>query len=300
MKKTTGAAVGAMSFPYIVSSSALDRVNKYKSSVATEANQPPRPNVVFILTDDQSYSTMSCTGSSFMKTPNLDRLARDGALFRNLILATSVCSPSRAAFMTGTYNWVNGVFANAAKWNPKNVILAQMMQKAGYATAHIGKWHCGDLKDPQPGYDHWFVAPGQGRYEDPIINVNGRNRTFQGEYLTTLTTDETIRFISQDHGGKPFLVWYGMKAVHGGRGSFNPVPKLELGNVPFKGEKMNKLCFAILFLSLSPRKTSSALSLQHLRELATCDQLYYLGRLNAIRNLLTNLCSVLGGACETL
>jgi len=188
-----------------------------KSSVTTEANQPPRPNVLFILTDDQSYSTMSCTGSSFMNTPNLDRLARDGALFRNLIVATSVCAPSRAAFMTGTYNWVNGVFANAAKWDPKNVILAQMMQKAGYATAHIGKWHCGDLKDPQPGYDHWFVAPGQGRYEDPIININGRNRTFQGEYLTTLTTDEMIKFINQDHGGKPFLVWYAMKAVHGGR-----------------------------------------------------------------------------------
>ena len=141
MKKTTGAAVGAMSFPYIVSSSALDRVNKYKSSVATEANQPPRPNVLFILTDDQSYSTMSCTGSSFMKTPNLDRPARDGALFRNQILATSVCSPSRAAFMTGTYNWVNGVFANVAKWDPKNVILAQTMQKAGYATAHNGYFH---------------------------------------------------------------------------------------------------------------------------------------------------------------
>lgn len=82
---------------------------------------------------------MSCTGSSFMETPNLDGLAHDGALFRNLILATSVCAPSRASFMTGTYNWVNGVFANAAKWDPENVILAQMMQNAGYATAHIGK-----------------------------------------------------------------------------------------------------------------------------------------------------------------
>lgn len=176
-----------------------------------------RPNVLFILTDDQSYATMSCTGSSFMKTPNLDRLARDGALFSNLILATSVCAPSRAAFMTGTYNWKNGVYANAAKWDPKNVILAQMMQEVGYATAHIGKWHCGGLKDPQPGNDHWFVAPGQGRYEDPTININGQEQKFQGKYLTTLTTDETIKFISKDHGSKPFLIWYAMKAVHGGR-----------------------------------------------------------------------------------
>jgi len=152
-----------------------------------------------------------------METPNLDRLARDGALFTNMLVATSICASSRATFMTGTYGWVNGVKSNKSPWDPRNVTLAQTMQKAGYATAHIGKWHCGDLRDPQPGYDHWFVAPGQGVYEDPTINVNGEEKIFGGSYLTTLTTDETIDFMESDHRGKPFFVWYAMKCVHGRR-----------------------------------------------------------------------------------
>ena len=179
--------------------------------------KPPRPNVLFILSDDQSYGTMGCTGSPFMKTPNLDRLARDGALFRNMITATSVCAPSRATFMTGTYSWVNGVHRNLSPWDPGNIILAQLMQEAGYDTAHIGKWHCGGLTEPQPGYDYWFAPIGQGLYEDPVVNLNGQTKFFDGHYLTTLSTDETIRFIERDHGGKPFMIWYATKALHAPR-----------------------------------------------------------------------------------
>src|SRR3954452_5362952 len=141
------------------------------------AQPTKRPNVVFILVDDQRWDSLGCAGHPFLKTPNIDRIAREGAYFNNYFVTLPLCSPSRGSILTGQYAHKNGVNDNVtdhSELSHKLVTFPRLLHDAGYTTAHIGKWHMGTDATPRPGYDRWVCLPGQGRYIDPILNVDGK------------------------------------------------------------------------------------------------------------------------------
>lgn len=174
-----------------------------------------RPNILFILTDDQRWDAMSCMGNPFVKTPNMDRIRNEGALFANAFVTTSLCSPSRASFLTGTYAHTHGVFGNRGlEFDPEQTpSFPLLLQKNGYETAFVGKWHMGKSSDPHAGFDYWLSFSGQGVYENPPLNENGREFKAQG-YMTDILTEYALKFLDRDRD-KPFCLYLSHKAVHG-------------------------------------------------------------------------------------
>ena len=151
------------------------------------AGAKPR-NVVFILSDDHRYDAMSFMGHVFAKTPHMDAMARKGVHLKNALVTTSLCSPSRASILTGLYTFRHRVIDNQRPVPKGTLFFPQFLQKAGYSTAFIGKWHMGHANDnPRPGFDHWASFKGQGMYYPPgpnyTINVNGK-RVKQDGYIT--------------------------------------------------------------------------------------------------------------------
>jgi len=190
------------------------------------------PNFLFLLTDDQSYATLSLTGNPFMKTPNIDRLGREGVLFTNTFVTMSLCAPSRACNLTGLYPHRNGIYNNQMRWNQQQPTVMTALHGAGYRTAHIGKWHMDGDDRLQPGYDYWAAQIGQGQYVDPRKNINGQWVDLKG-YDTELITEQAIHFIRSNQPGQPFACWMGYKACHG---PFTPAPGYEnaFADVEFK------------------------------------------------------------------
>lgn len=185
----------------------------------------PRPNVVFILSDDHRYDFMGCVKScpEFLETPNLDRLAARGSHLQNAFVTTSLCSPSRASILTGQYMHHHDVVDNQHEIPPGTTFFPQHLQAAGYATAFVGKWHMGhDNDDPRPGFDHWLSFPGQGVYFDPTFNINGTRQQFKG-YTTDLLADQAIEWLKQaTRDEEPFFLYLSFKAVHY---PFQPAPR---------------------------------------------------------------------------
>src|SRR5687767_9141393 len=147
------------------------------------ARAADRPNIVFILMDDMRWDCMSIAGHPFLKTPNLDRIGREGAHFKNGFVTYPLCSPARATFFTGTYGHKHGIVGNTAAYNEPSHKLDTYhihLQKAGYRTGAIGKWHMGNDASPRPGFDHWEVFKGQGVYNDCSFNVNGTDTPSKG------------------------------------------------------------------------------------------------------------------------
>jgi arylsulfatase A-like enzyme len=145
-----------------------------------------RPNFLFILSDDHAAHALSCYGSKINKTPNLDRIAKSGMMFTRCFVNNSICTPSRAAILTGKYSHMNGVTV----FNPfdgSQPHVAKYLQTTGYQTAMIGKWHL--FTDPT-GFDYWNVLPGQGRYADPIMIEMGKTNTYK---VTSVTSSRTCR-----------------------------------------------------------------------------------------------------------
>ncbi|MDQ3441609.1 MAG: sulfatase [Planctomycetota bacterium] len=180
------------------------------------AADAPRPNIVFIITDDQRWDAMGCAGHPFLKTPNMDRLAREGAMFTNAFVTTPLCSPSRSSFLTGQYVHTTGVKANGPAMNPighQLMTFPRLLKDAGYESAYVGKWHMGNDDSPRPGFDRWVSFKGQGRYVDPELNVDGETEQKQG-YVTDIVSDYAVDFINRAHA-KPFVLYVGHKAVHG-------------------------------------------------------------------------------------
>ncbi|PDH28367.1 MAG: hypothetical protein CNC89_04890 [Puniceicoccaceae bacterium MED-G31] len=184
-----------------------------QSVVAT--NGEKQPDVVFILLDDLRWDALSCMGHPYVKTPHIDTLREQGALMENAFVTTSICCPSRATFVTGTYANQHGVIDNeTSEYNPEvTPPLTKELQASGYTTAWIGKWHMGDHAMPRPYFDYWLSFKGQGVYHNPKFNINGDEISFKG-YTTDLLTDKTIEFIDQHSLDKPYFVALSHKAVH--------------------------------------------------------------------------------------
>ena len=179
-------------------------------------NITPR-NVIFILSDDHRYDFMGFTGKvPWLKTPNMDRMAKEGAYFKNTFVTTALCSPSRASILTGLYSHTHTVVDNQAP-DPENLIFfPQYLQKAGYQTSFFGKWHMGSESDnPRPGFDHWESFKGQGEYYNPTLNINGRQVSYKDStHITDLLTDHALSWLNSREKDKPFFMYLSHKAVH--------------------------------------------------------------------------------------
>jgi len=182
------------------------------------------PNVLYILTDDQRWDCLGVAGHPFLKTPNLDRLANEGARFANAFVTTSICSPSRASFLSGRYAHQHGVQNNFTDYPTNLASWPAQLQRKGYETAYIGKWHMGENNDaPRPGFDHWISHRGQGQYFDTEFNLNGKRQTIQGYYTHTVT-NLSLDWLKGRTAGKPWALCVGHKAPHG---KWIPEPKYE-------------------------------------------------------------------------
>jgi len=174
-------------------------------------------NVIFILTDDQRYDALGfMDGQPFLQTPNIDALARRGVHLPNAFVTTALCSPSRASILTGQYAHRHRVVDNDSPIPPGLVFFPQYLQREGFETAFIGKWHMGGpIDDPQPGFDHWVSFKGQGSYlpNKDGLNVNGR-RVPQKGYITDELNGYALDWLKGRQGGKPFFLYLSHKAVH--------------------------------------------------------------------------------------
>lgn len=179
-------------------------------------NGRPR-NVIFILSDDHRYDFMGFTGKvPWLETPNMDRLAKEGAHLQNAFVTTSLSSPSRASILTGMFSHQHTVVDNAAPVPEGLTFFPQYLQKAGYKTAFFGKWHMGhDTDEPRPGFDHWESFRGQGEYYNPKLNINGKQVEYtDSTYITDLLTEHAVDWMKQQKDGQPFFVYLSHKAVH--------------------------------------------------------------------------------------
>ena len=170
-----------------------------------------RPNFLFIMSDDHASHAMSCYGSRINKTPNLDRIAAEGMRLTNCFCTNSICGPSRATILTGKYSHANGFFRNGRTFDGAQQTFPKLLQKAGYQTAMIGKWH---LRSQPTGFDYWNVLPGQGAYHNPVLIEMGKRKKHAG-YVTDLITDFTIGWLKTGRDpSKPFLLMCHHKAPH--------------------------------------------------------------------------------------
>ncbi len=174
-------------------------------------------NIVFILLDDLRYDGMGFLQPE-IKTPNIDRLARGGAYFPNMLVTSSLCSPSRATILTGQTTRNHRVVDNNNSSEMGLVFFPSYLQKAGYQTAFFGKWHMGQSSDaPRPGFDRWVSFLGQGEYfprPGLTLNVDG-NRVPQKGYITDELTDYAMEWLQKQRDpGKPFFLYLSHKAVH--------------------------------------------------------------------------------------
>jgi arylsulfatase A-like enzyme len=182
-------------------------------SSMTTAQRPSsggRPNIIFIMTDDHAAHAIGAYGSRVNSTPNLDRLARDGALLTSVFATNSICTPSRAAILTGQYSHLNGV-TMFNRFDSSKTTVARLLQQSGYYTGMIGKWHLGS--DPV-GFDWWEILPGQGAYFNPILYTATAEKTYSGRYVTDVITELALGFLDKRPANKPFFLMMHHKAPH--------------------------------------------------------------------------------------
>ncbi|MCF7673917.1 MAG: sulfatase [Akkermansiaceae bacterium] len=186
-----------------------------------------KPNFLFIITDDQRWDAMGAVQKEqgerarfpWFESPAMDRLAAEGVRFRNAFVTLSLCSPSRAAFLTGRYNHVNGVINNNTPLPEDSVTHASLLRAAGYRTAYIGKWHMGGQRGQRPGFDHSASFVGQGIYQDCPFEINGVKTSTKG-WVDDVSTDFAIDWIKQNRE-QPFSMVVGFKSPHNRRGGDN-------------------------------------------------------------------------------
>lgn len=178
--------------------------------VVVPALDADRPNILFIMSDDHAAHAIGAYGSRVNQTPHLDRLAREGALLTNAFTTNSICTPSRAAILTGQYAHVNGV-TMFNRFDSSRMTVARLLQAGGYYTGMIGKWHLGS--DPV-GFDRWDILPGQGAYSNPILYTAADQKTYAGRYTTDVITELGIDFMKNRPRNRPFFLMLHHKAPH--------------------------------------------------------------------------------------
>lgn len=178
--------------------------------------QSERPNIVFIITDDQRADWLGVAGHPDLKTPNIDRLAHEGVRFTQFFVTTPLCSPSRASFLTGQYAHKHLITNNDRLGidviGHSLYTFPRRLREEGYETAFIGKWHMGLDDSRRPGFDYWISFKGQGQYIDPVVNENGTRRQLDG-YITDYLNRKAVEYVMQPRS-RPFLLYVSHKAVH--------------------------------------------------------------------------------------
>ena len=188
-----------------------------------DAGADPRPNIVFLLSDDQSYGTMGHDGEPWMRTPGMDRLAAEGARFTRAFVTTSLCSPSRASFLSGRWARNHGVLDNKTELPSNLPTFASELGAAGYDTAYVGKWHMGQQQE-YPGFNFYASYLGQGRYHDGVFNLNGVAEKTEG-WVDDVATDYALEFLREKRDA-PFLLFVGFKSPHGPHNKLGPAKRL--------------------------------------------------------------------------
>ena len=173
-----------------------------------------RPNLLVILIDDLRHDEFGAGGHPYMRTPHIDRIAHEGALFERAFHTTPICSPNRASILSGQYASRHGIIDNVARDLASHRLpnYHLELQRLGYETAHIGKWHMGNDGRPRPGYDSWVAFDGHGRLNDPLLNIDGRYVPHQG-YITDILNEMAVAFVERKHA-KPWSLFFAHKAVH--------------------------------------------------------------------------------------
>jgi len=188
-----------------------------------QAQETPGRNMIFILIDDQRHDFLSYHNHPWIKTPHIDRLAENSLYFSHAYVTTSLCSPSRVSILTGQYAHTHQVMDNDTEIPKGTPTFAIELQKQGYETGFIGKWHMGGSNDaPRPGFDYWASFKGQGPYENPVMNINGQQISHTG-YTPDILTDYAVEFIEkQQNSPKPYCLFLSHKSIHE---PFTPAPR---------------------------------------------------------------------------
>ena len=174
-----------------------------------------RPNFLFIMSDDHAAHAISAYGSRINTTPHLDRIADSGMRFDSCFCTNAICTPSRAAILTGTYNHVNGVTTLDTHMDNSLTTFPKLLRAAGYQTALFGKWHLGHGPEHDPtGFDSWRVLPGQGHYHNPVMLDHDGRIVERGGYVTDLITDDCLDWLGQRDPDRPFMLLCHHKAPH--------------------------------------------------------------------------------------
>ena len=173
-----------------------------------------KPNFIIVLIDDLRFDELGICGHPFMKTPHIDRIGREGAMFTAAFHPTPLCSPNRASIITGQYASRHGIIDNVARDAHSHRLpnYHVILQRLGYETAHVGKWHMGNSGMPRPGYDRWVSFPGHGSIIDPVLNIDGEESRHEG-YITDLLNAHAVEFLRKPRT-RPFALFFAHKAVH--------------------------------------------------------------------------------------
>lgn len=170
-----------------------------------------KPNIIYIMSDDHDADAISAYNKKLISTPNIDRLAKEGMLFKKAFVGNSICGPARATLLTGQHAHINGHIDNRVRFDSSRITMPKLLQAAGYQTAVVGKWH---LLSYPTGFDYWKILPGQGLYYMPrLIGMKGDTATYKG-YATDVITDEALTWLDNRDKNKPFLLLLHHKAPH--------------------------------------------------------------------------------------
>ena len=231
-------AAGLLALTVAVTGCAIESTDHDAADAAQARALPADPNVVVIVVDDLRFDEYGAAGHPYLDTPNIDRLAAEGATFVNSFHAVPLCSPNRASLLTGQYPSRHGIVDNVARVQASFRLetFPMAMQVKGYETAFLGKWHMGNDPTPRDGFDQWVGLPGQGRSINPELYEDGRLHVVEG-YTTDILTDRAVEFIQRERDG-PFMVYLAHKAIHpdiqqlddgstppGATGEYMPAPR---------------------------------------------------------------------------
>ena len=179
--------------------------------IASVCAYAQRPNIIYIMSDDHDADAISAYSTKLTRTPNIDRIAKEGMRFTDCFVGNSICGPARATLLTGQHSHKNGMMDNRTRFDSSKITMPKLLRAAGYETAIIGKWH---LQSYPTGFDHWLILPGQGLYFDPrLINQEGDTALYRG-YATDIITDKAIDWLDHRNTSKPFLLLLHNKAPH--------------------------------------------------------------------------------------